>query len=221
MIIEDSLFLEYLKENFDYREEVSFLLSVTSIRIDFVFNYMELLKLPNLENVTFVGINTDSSLFVILSKLKKLKSLSFLDCNLYEFSNLESNVEFLYFNNCVIENIQNLNILKKLESLYLDDIDQVDLNKISVIRNIKNISFMNTKVIGEDKLIFLDKVVNLCLYGTGIENIDTLVENETLRNLVIDKDIYLKNKDSVNYLINRGVSVVDDMNQNVVNSYED
>lgn len=219
-MIEDESFLEYLKENFDYSDKVSFLLSVKSIRVDFVFNYIELLKLPNLESIIFVGINTDSSLFLILSKLSKLKNLSFLDCNVYEFNSFESNVSYLYFNNCVIENIQNINKLKNIESLYLDDMEEVDLDRISIIRNIKNISFMNTKIIGEEKLIFLDKVINLCLFGSGIDNIDTLVENESLKTLVIDKNIYLKNKECVDYLINRGVSVVDDMNQNVVNAYE-
>ena len=75
-----------------------------------------------------------------------------------------------------------------------------------------------SKYVTEDS-ITLDKIENLCLSGTNIKNIDTLTENETLKVLVIDKEIYDDNKEVVRYLINRGVSVVDYMNQDVESAY--
>ena len=129
-------------------------------------------------------------------------------------------MDTLYFSNSEIDSIYDLNNFSNLTSLSLVDMKEINLDDISIIRIIKNINFINTKIINEDRLIYLDKIEKLSLYGTDIKNIDTLVENKTLKLLMIDKDIYQNNKDVVSYLINRGVRVVDDLGHSVVNDYE-
>ena len=66
------------------------------------------------------------------------------------------------------------------------------------------------KVSNVDEVNFyLNKVKDLCLINTEINNIDTLIENESLERLVIDDEIYNKNKKVIKYLLDKNVNIVD------------
>lgn len=221
MCIQDKLLLGYLQDNYNLKQQditKEFLENITQINLNFNINYNELLLFKNLKEIIITDINVDSSLYNVLSNLK-INKISFINCYLEDFKYFNNNLEYLYFSNCEIENINEIGKFNKLNSLYLDEVNNINLDYLLNIRNIKNISFLNTLVFNEERLITLDKIENLCLSGTNIKNIDTLTENETLKTLVIDKEIYDANKEVVKYLINRGVSVVDYMNQNVESAY--
>ena len=221
MCIQDKVLLGYLQDIYNINKQditKEFLESIKQINLNQNINYNELLIMKNLEEIIFTNINIDNSLFKILSKLN-IKKLTFINCSIEDFEYFRNNLEYLCFNNCEIDNTNEIGKFNKLNSLYLDEVNNINLDYLPNIRNITNLSFLNTMVFSEERLITLDKIENLCLSGTNIKNIDTLTENETLKVLVIDKEIYDDNKEVVRYLINRGVSVVDYMNQDVESAY--
>ena len=98
--------------------------------------------------------------------------------------------------------------------------DTINLNNISIIRNIKTLSFQNTTILNEQCLIYLDNIINLDLFNTKIKDISTLTYNQSLKTLIIDKDIYLNNKDIINIMIKNNINILNDSNQKVVDAYE-
>lgn len=223
MGIQDQYLLKYLQENFNVLEQeitIDFLDTITQINITQNINYTELLKIRNLEEIIVTGINIDISFYQVLSKLKRLEKLTFIDCNLNNLKYFDNNIKYLCFNNCQIDNIIEISKFNNLESLYLDETPDINLDYFPNLKNIINLSFMNTKVLNSNNLIYLDKIENLCLTNSNIDKIDTLIENETLKTLVIDQEIYKNNKEVIKHLINRGVKVVDYLNRNVVEEYE-
>lgn len=223
MGIQDQYLLKYLQENFNVLEQeitIDFLDTITQINITQNINYTELLKIRNIEEIIVTGINIDISFYQVLSKLKRLEKLTFIDCNLNNLKYFDNNIKYLCFNNCQIDNIIEISKFNNLESLYLDETPDINLDYFPNLKNIINLSFMNTKVLNSNNLIYLDKIENLCLTNSNIDKIDTLIENETLKTLVIDQEIYKNNKEVIKHLINRGVKVVDYLNRNVVEEYE-
>ena len=197
------------KDNYSLEE----LATIESINIERNINFEELKQLPNLHEIKMFDLNLSMVELGALSFLDNLKNIYFINCDIDSLQALSDlSLDTLCIDNCVVNGIEYLNTMQ-IKSLYLDNLGTIDLDDISVIRNIENISFNNTEVLNEEKLIFLDKVVKLCLAGTGIKKIDTLIANETLEYLVIDEDIYKNNINEVKELNSRGVKVVDSMNQ--------
>ena len=191
------------------------LANIESIVIERAMDFEELKELVNLKEVKIFDLNLSVVELDVLSKLENLKNIYFVNCDidsLKAFNGLSLDVLFL--DNCVVEGIEYLNNMK-INSLFLENMGTIDLDDISVIRNIENISFNNTRVLNEDKLIFLDKVIKLYLDNTGIKKIDTLIANETLKELVIDEDIYNNNIEEVKVLKSRGVKVTNSMSQDM------
>ena len=108
MGIQDQYLLKYLQENFNVLEQeitIDFLDTITQINITQNINYTELLKIRNLEEIIVTGINIDISFYQVLSKLKRLEKLTFIDCNLNNLKYFDNNIKYLCFNNCQIDNI--------------------------------------------------------------------------------------------------------------------
>ena len=222
MVIEDQYLLKYFQENFNALEKditKEFLDNIKQLNITKSINYTELLKLKNLEEIIISNVNVDLSFFQILSKLNKLEKLTFINSKI-DFMYFDNNLKYLCINNCEINSIEEISKFNELDSLYLDEVSTINLDYFPNIKNITNLSFMNTKILNSNKLIILDKIENLCLTGTEVESIDTLIEIDTLKTLVIDEEIYNNNKEVVKHLISNNVNVVDYLNRNVVDIYE-
>lgn len=215
----NKLISEYFpgKENFDKEDLDSF----ETIRIEELIDFSELSNLCNLQTLQIFNCNLNLLSLKEISGLKSLKEIYFINCEVVGLSLLEElSLDTLFMDNCVITDIEGIDALS-IKHLFLDNIKEVDLDQISIIRVLESLSLINTTVLNEDKMIYMDKIINLNLYGTSIKSIDTLIGNETLKTLVIDEDIYNNNKEVVRVLKDRGISVVNEMNQDVESAYED
>ena len=204
MKINDNELNNIIKDKLSSDLEISNLSNITILKIDFIFNYIELLKIPSLEELRFNSIEIEEGLLQVLNQLPNLKRLYFINCDINSLEVLDNKLELLYIERCKLS-FTALNKFNKLKSLSLVEMDNIDLNSISVIKNIENINFLNSKIINEDSLIYLNKVVKFCI--TGIVDIDNLIGIDSLKKLVIDEDVYSSNLDVVKYLINKGVDV--------------
>ena len=180
---------------------------IKSLKIDFLFNYKELLKIRNLEELRFNSIEIEDELLEILNVLPNLKRLYFINCDIHNLDILNDKLELLYIERCMLSDVSEINKFTNLKSLSLVEMSEVDLNKISIIKKIENIDFMNSRIVNEESFINLNKIIKLCISDTNVKNIDTLIGIDSLKKLVIDEDIYSSNLDVVNYLINKGIEI--------------
>ncbi len=194
--------------------------SVNSLIIEDKIDFYELSELVNLSELKIYNMDLSSVELDSISKLDKLVELFIIRCNVDGIKQLDGkSLDTLYVEDSSISDfvyINNINV----NNLYLENMGEIDLKDISIIRNVTSLSLNNSVVLNEDKMIFLDKIVNLSIANTGIKNIDTLVENETLKLLVIDEDIYRNNLLVVKKLKSRDVSVVNEMNLEVESCYD-
>ena len=180
---------------------------IKTLKIDFLFNYKELLKIRNLEELRFNSIEIEDELLEILNVLPNLKRLYFINCDIHNLDILNDKLELLYIERCMLSDVSEINKFTNLKSLSLVEMSEVDLNKISIIKKIENIDFMNSRIVNEESFINLNKIIKLCISDTNVKNIDTLIGIDSLKKLVIDEDIYSSNLDVVNYLINKGIEI--------------
>ena len=202
-MIDDIELNNFIKMN-NYALDLS---KIKTLKIDFLFNYKELLKIRNLEELRFNSIEIEDELLEILNALPNLKRLFFINCDIHNLDILNDKLELLYIERCMLSDISEINKFTNLKSLSLVEIPEVDLNKISIIKKIENINFMNSRIVNEDSFINLNKIIKLCISDTNVKNIDTLIGIDSLKKLVIDEDIYSSNLDVVNYLINKGIEI--------------
>lgn len=207
MGVENTELNNLLKNELGDNYLISDLAEITMLKIDFLFDYKELLKLSNLEELKFNSIEIEEELLIVLNDLPNLKKLYFVNCDIENLGALDNRLDELYMERTILKDISVLNKFTKLKSLSFVGMGEVDLKNISVIKNIESINLMNSKIINEDCFIYLNKVVNLCISNTRVLNIDTLIGIESLKKLVIDEEIYISNIKVVNYLMDRSVEV--------------
>lgn len=189
-----------------------------SIIIDNIFNIEEI-KNSNLEEIIFMNRNITIHDINILNTVKKLKKIYFIDTKIEYLNELNLDIKSLYFDNCNIEEIIDINKFN-LKELFLENQHEIDLNDINIIRNIETLSFTNTKITNEEKLIFMDKIIYLDLFNTRITDLSILINMEYLKVLVIDEELAKSNKEIIKQLIEKGIKVVNDSNQSVVIYFE-
>lgn len=177
--------------------------------------------LSNVEEITFSHVFVSISMLDNICKLEDLKTIKFNTCNVSDLSRIKnSNIECLYVNNSVIENLIFINEINSLKELYLDNMENINMKEFPIIKNLKSLSLYGTEFINEDYLVYLDNVEKLCVCDSSIWDLSIFKYLDNLKYLVIDEEQAIKNKKYVLDLINNKVKVVNYLNQSVVMYYE-
>ena len=209
--IKDLINRELSTNKDDFSEEE--LKKIEMLNIEKKFDFSELINLINIKELKFYDMHLAVDELAIISKLNSLENLYFLNCEIDSLNVLSTlELDTFYLESTGVDNIKYINNMS-IKNLFLEKMFSVDLNDISIIRNVVSLSLNNTKVLNEDKMIYMDKIVNLSIVNTGIKNIDTLIGSDTLKTIVIDRDIYKNNVVVVKKLMSNGVSVVSETNQ--------
>ena len=183
--------------------------------INEVFNIDNIEEKDIVEEVRFINRRVGIYEINVLNTLTNLKKLYFIDSKIDNLERLNVNIKTLYFDNCEIEEILDINKFN-LDELFLENQDEIDLDDLGIIRNINTLSFTNTKLLNEEKFIFMDKIVYLDLFNTGVKDLSIFMNMDNLKALVIDEEMAKANKEFVLYMIEKGINVVNDSNQSVV-----
>lgn len=183
--------------------------------IDEVFNIDNIEDRNIVEEVRFINRRVGIYEINVLNTLTNLKKLYFIDSKLDNLERLNIDIKTLYFDNCEIEEILDINKFN-LDELFLENQDEIDLDDLGIIRNVNTLSFTNTKLLNEEKFIFMDKIVYLDLFNTGVKDLSIFMNMDNLKTLVIDEEMAKANKEFVLYMIEKGINVVNDSNQSVV-----
>ena len=183
------------------------LANVKYLNIEQNIDFEELVKLTNLEELKFYNLEITVIDLALLNNLKELKNLYFIDCEIESFRILNGmKLDTLYIDNSTVDELKYLNNLF-IDKLFLHNMVNVDLDDLSIIRNVTSLSLDYSKVLNEKRMIFLDKIENLSLVKTGIESIDTLIANESLKYLIIDEKIAKNNQEVIKELQKNDVNV--------------
>ena len=194
---------------------------ITSLKIDNAIDIFELSSFSCLNELIIYDKYISLLDLKILNNFNKLKTIYFINCNIDSFDSFNNKqIESLFFENCNVDSFLSINNLNNLKTLHLDNMQEIDLNFLSIIRKLNNLSFHNTSVLNEEKLIYLDNIINLDLYNTNIDDFNIILTLDTLKVLVINQKMALRNKELVLKLINKNVSVINEMNKSVVMYYE-
>jgi len=216
--IQNSLGL--IKETFELEE----LNKVEDIIIDPVgfdnsyvpIDFDEVLCLKNLRNISVFNFYFNLATLQKINELKNLESLEFYNCDFETILPLAIlNIKKLKFNNCHIGDIKFINNIDTLIELSLENLDEIDLNDIVILDKLKFLSLYNTKIMNSSRLVICKDLEFLRIDKTGIVNIMFLSKLTCLKKVVISKIQSLINRNQVEYLLGKGLNIVDELNQRV------
>lgn len=183
-------------------------------------NLIDLKNFTYLEKVVIRDIFVNREMLNNICKLKNLRRISFYNCNISDLRILtEANICELAIDGCVFDDIVILNNMDCLEDLYLDNNEVVDLKDLVIIRRLKKLSLSNVKIVSPEQFIYMNEIESLRIDGTGVKDITPLLSMDKLKLLVIDKEQAIYNKKYINEFKDKGISVVDPSNRDVVIYY--
>lgn len=212
--------LGIIKESFEIEE----LNKVEDIIIDpvgFDNNYIpidfdEVLYLKNLKSISIFNFYFNLDTLHKINNLKFLENLEFYNCDFETILPLAMlNIKKLKFNNCHIGDIKFINNIDTLRELSLENLEEIDLNDIIILDKLKFLSLYNTKIMNSNRLVVCKNLEFLRIDNTGIVNIMFLSKLICLKKVVISKIQSLINRNQVEYLLGRGLNIVDEINQRV------
>lgn len=222
MLINSPLIKNSLNNYFNLEKDeylIEELNEVTSLMIDgnpLEYDKLEELKyFNNLEDLVINDLHIDENNYLYMNSNNLVLNNCYIDIN----DEVKHNTKSLVINGGRVDNLSFINNLDKLESLYLDNIDEVDLSKLS-LRRLKEFSVLNTKLINQDRLFYLENVVNLNVCDTKLEDLSICFDLDNLKYLVVSESQAIENKEYIMKLITKGVKVVNFSNQSVEMYYE-
>ncbi len=222
MLINSPLIKNSLNNYFNLEKDeylIEELNEVTSLMIDgnpLEYDKLEELKyFNNLEDLVINDLHIDENNYLYMNSNNLVLNNCYIDIN----DEVKHNTKSLVINGGRVDNLSFINNLDKLESLYLDNIDEVDLSKLS-LRRLKEFSVLNTKLINQDRLFYLENVVNLNVCDTKLEDLSICFDLDNLKYLVVSESQAIENKEYIMKLIAKGVKVVNFSNQSVEMYYE-
>lgn len=170
----------------------------------------------NIKELIIKGVTLDNRGLDCILELNRLEEITFIDCNIITDRIGELKVRSLHLLDSYLEDISDINKIKELDTLFLEGMELIDLKNLAVIRKIKNLSLFNSNVINEEQLIYLSKIQKLRIDNTGIEDLSLCLVMKGLKQLVVDQNQVLNNRDLLLKLKDNNIEVVDYMNQGVV-----
>ena len=212
--------LEMEKEVFTNEE----LLTITEIYLDAVnysneyqpIDFNELLLLKNLQKITLRNVYFDTLTLSKLITFANIKELHFIDCTFATIAALvKFDLEVLTFSSCSIDDMKVINLWPHLIELNLEGFEQVDLADIKIINQLKIISLYSSNITNFTLLKQATNLEELRIDNTNIKDFSDLVYLPKLKQVIISRYQIQNNEATINELQAKGISVIDEMNQEV------
>ncbi len=163
------------------------------------FNFDDIRKFNNLKRLTLRFFEINLKTILILNIINKLQDITFDNCKINNLNKLKE-LKSLSLINCNV----NVNVIENMKSLeYLTIInDRINLNILNNLNNLKYLNLSYCKVKGE---LYNINIETLCIDNTNIENYNFIKKLVKLKNVYIDVyqfETYKK------YFINLNIKVV-------------
>ena len=168
----------------------------------------------NLEELELTNLNINNEITVMLSKLKKLETITFNKCSFENPNVLQMlKVHALNIINSSIQDTKFLESLKILKKLSLIGLDNVYIKDINNLINLKYLRLSNSNIIDFKEELLVPNLEELYIDNTNLYEF-TLLKiplRKKLKKLCISDDIYLSNR---NYI--RNLNDISIYNENMV-----
>ena len=157
----------------------------------------------NLEELELTNLNINNEITVMLSKLKKLETITFNKCSLENPNVLQMlKVHSLNIINSSIQDTKFLESLKILKKLSLIGLDNVYIKDINNLINLKYLRLSNSKKIDFKEELLVPNLEELYIDNTNLYEF-TLLKiplRKKLKKLCISDNIYLSNRNYIREL---------------------
>ena len=157
----------------------------------------------NLEELELTNLNINNEITVMLSKLKKLETITFNKCSFENPNVLQMlKVHSLNIINSSIQDTKFLESLKILKKLSLIGLDNVYIKDINNLINLKYLRLSNSKIIDFKEELLVPNLEELYIDNTNLYEF-TLLKiplRKKLKKLCISDNIYLSNRNYIREL---------------------
>lgn len=157
----------------------------------------------NLEELELTNLNINNEITVMLSKLKKLETITFNKCSFENPNVLQMlKVHALNIINSSIQDTKFLESLKILKKLSLIGLDNVYIKDINNLINLKYLRLSNSNIIDFKEELLVPNLEELYIDNTNLYEF-TLLKiplRKKLKKLCISDNIYLSNKNYIREL---------------------
>lgn len=207
--------LDKLDNNFTEQE----LNQITEVVIDYndesesSFAFLEeLTKLKGLKSITLRNGYIFNDNYNIFLNLNNLSEFVFENCE-FENADLIASLKLkaLSLINCKIENYAFINLFELLEELTIIN-GEVEIGKINMLKNLKYLQLSYSNIVKNANLN-IDKLEELYIDNTNIDNFNFLNNLLNLKRISIDKKQYKTNKRIFDDLMKNNILV---LNENMV-----
>lgn len=207
--------LDKLDNNFTEQE----LNQITEVVIDYndesesSFAFLEeLTKLKGLKSITLRNGYIFNDNYNIFLNLNNLSEFVFENCE-FENADLIASIKLkaLSLINCKIENYAFVNLFELLEELTIIN-GEVEIGKINMLKNLKYLQLSYSNIVKNANLN-IDKLEELYIDNTNIDNFNFLNNLLNLKRISIDKKQYKTNKRIFDDLMKNNILV---LNENMV-----
>lgn len=172
----------------------------------------ELTKLKGLKSITLRNGYIFNDNYNIFLNLNNLSELVFENCE-FENADLIASIKLkaLSLINCKIENYAFVNLFELLEELTIIN-GEVEIGKINMLKNLKYLQLSYSNIVKNANLN-IDKLEELYIDNTNIDNFNFLNNLLNLKRISIDKKQYKTNKRIFDDLMKNNILV---LNENMV-----
>ena len=157
----------------------------------------------NLEELELTNLNINNEITVMLSKLKKLETITFNKCSFENPNVLQMlKVHSLNIINSSIQDTKFLESLKILKKLSLIGLDNVYIKDINNLINLKYLRLSNSNIIDFKEELLVPNLEELYIDNTNLYEF-TLLKiplRKKLKKLCISDNIYLSNRNYIREL---------------------
>lgn len=167
--------------------------------------YMDEITLfNNLEEITIknLGITNEN-----MKLLKKIKKISFINCEVNGIKNLENTTE-LIINNTEIWDFESIQNLKKLEILKLINIEINNYDFIEKLNNLKELAIENVLGFSLEKIDMPLNIKKISFFGIDKLDLKIISKYKNLEEISVDQKDVEKIKEELNELKKQNVKIL-------------
>lgn len=177
------------------------------VKIDFnILRYF-----PNLKKLEISNSNIDDKMIENIVRLLNLEVLMFNNCHISSIKGLyQSKIKSLGFNNCVVHDIENIGLMKNLNTIKLIN---MKLGSIIYLENLPHLIEVDLRYSSLDSISTLYHFIlieRLAIDNSNIMDLDFVNKYSGLTEISISNNQYKKNKALIDDLVALNITVYED-----------
>ena len=166
------------------------------------FNEIDLF--PNLNSISIknLGVSSDD-----MNKLKDIKKIEFINCELEDLSVLRE-VQTIILNNTKIEKIESLELLENIKELQLINIDFNNYDILKKLEKLEKLSIKNVPDFSFSKIDFPLNIKSLSVYSIPNLDLNVIKQYKCLEELSMDAEELQTWKNELEKLKSDGINIL-------------